>query len=82
MALRPWLAAIADRAGKMTRDQQRLLKQFQEDCGREVTKVKKTPGKSSVIFGGTIKFRKRNMILDCFFNELMFQPPNLYLFFL
>jgi hypothetical protein len=22
------------------------------------------------------------MILDCFFNELMFQPPNLYLFFL
>jgi hypothetical protein len=67
MALRPWLAAIADRAGKMTRDQQRLLKQFQEDCGREVTKVKKTPGKSSVIFGGTIKFRKRNMILDCFF---------------
>ena len=48
--LRPYLGAIYQRAGTITRSHQQKLKAWQESTGREVTKVIKTHDKTSVIF--------------------------------
>ena len=48
--MRPYLGAIYQRAGTITRSHQQKLKAWQESTGREVTKVIKTHDKTSVIF--------------------------------
>jgi len=47
---RPWLDALPNRAGKITREQQMKLKELQEKSGREVTKVIKKESKKQVTF--------------------------------
>ncbi len=47
---RPWLEALHERAGKITRKHQENLRRLLEETGREVTKVKKHVVKTSVTF--------------------------------